>query len=311
MAEKIYSNVVYVNIVVKGKISIVEYPETVELEPNEAVYVEVKVGNEYDEIKNVRVELIDHEGNIRGNEKTVYPKTVALFSIYHPAVGYEGTFTWTLKATNLTDNKVEDSKTITVTVKKPEVEKYSIAVSWTGFTRPPYVSTLINVGKGDVRRELPLTVETTGWLRISDIRLYTRRTYEGTVWQFETGTHPKWIYSKSAYPPPEMEATKIVFEKYVLNLKYKNYEVTDTILTVLGITSSGTVTLRFAAKKYGYRQVPGVIVETNSQVKFKWTCPVCRHVNVNIEDKDRLIYLGWKVAEMCKTCNVQSYVILK
>jgi len=307
---EIYSNVIYVDVVEKGKIFIVEYPETIELLTDEATYFEVKVRNEYLDYKLVRTELIDHEGKVRKDERKIAPKTAVLIAFYHPAIGVEGTYMWKLRVTNLTDGKVEDEKTITVTVKKPEKPKYKVTVAYTGFAKPPYVSALINVGAGDVRKELPVTVETTGYLRISGIRLYTKRTYEGYVWQYETGAHPKWIYSMEPYPAPETEVAKIVFQEYAVNLTYKSKKVTDTTLTVLGVSSDGKVTLKFSVAKYGYREVRGTILESNAQVKFKWICPVCGYVNVDVEDKDRLIYLEWKVAEMCDRCKVQSYIVL-
>ena len=309
MAE-IYSNVIYVDVIVKGKIFIVEYPETIELLPDEAAYFEVKVRNEYLDYKLVRTELIDHEGKVRKDERKIAPKTTVLIPFYHPAIGVEGTYYWTLKAINLTDNKVEDEKTITVIVKKPEKPKYKVTIAYAGFSRPPYVSALINVGAGDSRKDLPVTVETTGYLRISGIRVYTRRTYEGYVWQYESGPHPKWIYSREPYPAPETPVTKIVFKDYAVNLTCKSKKVTDTTLTILGVSSDGKITLRFATVKYGTREVKGEILESNAEVKFRWKCPVCGHINTDIEDKDRLEALGWKVAEICDRCGVQSYIVL-
>ena len=202
------------------------------------------------------------------------------------------------------------SNVVTITVLEKEV-KYRVALKFSGFDKPPYVSVLVNVGTGDSRKELPVTVETTGYLRVSEIRVYTRRTYEGYCWQYETGRYPKWIFSKESYPAPDVEVTRITFRDYSVNLTYKDKRVSDHTLTVLGVSSDGSVTLRFAVKRFGYREVSGEIVESDGTIRFRWKCPVCGKVNENTEDRDRLEYLDWKVAEMCKKCDVQSYVVLK
>jgi len=295
-----------------GKVIIVEYPETIELLPDEAVYFDVKVRNEYLDYKLVRTELIDHEGKVRRDERKIAPRTADLISFYHPAIGVEGTYMWRLRVTNLTDGKVEDEKTITVTVKKPEKPKYKVTIDYegleSGFWGAAHIRNL-----EDKRVNLPYTIETRGYLVVEDVGLgFSRGSRVVLEFEYDHVNPIKWAWREFEYVcPPDclVKVFKLVGWKINVPASWKKIDKGSVYLS--GIRGDGTITLVFKkVLESKYREVEGTIVESNEKVRFKWKCPICGRVNEDVEDKDVLEYLNWKVARECWACRIQSYIVL-
>ncbi|RLI46877.1 hypothetical protein DRO69_02120 [Candidatus Bathyarchaeota archaeon] len=296
-----------------GKVIIVEYPETIELLPDEAVYFDVKVRNEYLDYKLVRTELIDHEGKVRKDERKIAPRTADLISFYHPAIGVEGTYMWRLRVTNLTDGKVEDEKTITVTVKKPEKPKYKVTIKYTGLEEGFTAYASVHDGEKWRKLKLPVTVETTGYLRIEDVGIeYPSGDIIPLEFEYDAVNPIKWAWKEFVYAcPPDCLVKVFKLERWMIDVPARYKKIDKGSIVLNGISGDGTITLVFKkVLESKYREVEGTIVESNGKVRFKWKCPICGHVNEDVEDKDVLEYLDWRIAEMCDICGVQSYIVL-
>ena len=97
--------------------TIIDYPDSVNVQPNASFTVKVTVKNEGSASGTVKVQLKDHNGNVVDYKNvSIGAGEVWAVELSATAPSERGAYMWTVEAYNLDTETVDDSKTITVNV---------------------------------------------------------------------------------------------------------------------------------------------------------------------------------------------------